>query len=338
MENNNNDFNGFSIVKFIWKKRILLAIVTVIAAILSVFASYLIKPQFKSQAVIYAPRTNSLAKILMNEQNYNERLDVKAYAIEEETEQMMQILSSRTLKDTIAARFNLPTYYGLDTNAASWRYKLYDYMNGFIDVKRTSFGAISVTVSDWDNHQAAHIANSIIDYLDTIKNNIERERAAASYKLLSEQYAKINEEIKRIDDTLSVLASNGVLMLDRQTERITQQYAIAVAQGNSGAVARLQKEIDKLAKWGPTVLTLQNEQFTFTKYQALCKQKMMDAEMDMKGGIPVKFVIDRAIAADKKSYPKKSVVVILSTLGAFFVTLLIALLVERIRKEQLLSK
>ncbi len=148
----------------------------------------------------------------------------------------------------------------------------------------------------------------------------------------------IDIEIKRIDDTLKVLAQKGVLVLDRQTERVTQQYAIAVAQGNNGAIARLEKEMAKLAEWGPTVTTIQNEQATFTKYQALCKQKLMDAQMDMESKMPVKFVIDRAIPADKKAYPKKSVIVILGTMGAFFTALFLSLLIEKIRREKLFSK
>jgi hypothetical protein len=55
--------------------------------------------------------------------------------------------------------------------------------------------------------------------------------------------------------------------------------------------------------------------------------------MDMDGGMPVKFVIDNAIAHDKKAYPKRSVIMILSTLGAFILTLMTLLIINNIKED-----
>lgn len=333
MQEKSNEFNSFGLIRFIWKWRKLLIIISVAAAFVSFGASMLIRPQFKSTSIIYAPRTNSLSKILVNEQNYNERLDIKAYAVEEETEHMIQILNSREIKDILIQKYNLVEHYGLKTDMKYWQTRLYKAMENMITIKRTQYGAIAVTVSDWDSQLASQMANEIVNQLDTFKNNVERERATAAYHLLEKQLVEINKELQRIDDSLSVLADKGVLILDRQAERITQQYAIAIAQGNVGAQQRLAKELEKFAKWGPTVQTLQNEQLNFTEYQALCKSRMMDAKMDMESNMPVKFVIEKAIPADKKAYPKKLIIMILSTLAAFVVTLFTLVIVENIQTD-----
>lgn len=333
MQEKSNEFNSFGLIRFIWKWRKLLIIISIAAAIISFGASLLIRPQFKSTSIIYAPRTNSLSKILLNEQNYNERLDIKAYAVEEETEHLIQILNSREIKDILIEKFNLVEHYGLKKDMKYWQTRLYKAMENMITIKRTQYGAISVTVSDWDSQLAARMANEIVNQLDTFKNKVERERASAAYYLLEKQLEEINHEMKRIDDSLSVLAENGVLILDRQAERITQQYAIAIAQGNIGAQQRLAKELEKFAKWGPTVQTLQNEQLNFTEYQALCKSRMLDAKMDMESNMPVKFVVEKAIPADKKSYPKKLIIMILSTLATFIVTLFTLIIIENIQTD-----
>ncbi|MDX9892110.1 MAG: Wzz/FepE/Etk N-terminal domain-containing protein [Bacteroidales bacterium] len=333
MQEKSNEFNSFGLIRFIWKWRKLLIIISIAAAIISFGASLLIRPQFKSTSIIYAPRTNSLSKILLNEQNYNERLDIKAYAVEEETEHLIQILNSREIKDILIEKFNLVEHYGLKKDMKYWQTRLYKAMENMITIKRTQYGAISVTVSDWDSQLAARMANEIVNQLDTFKNKVERERASAAYFLLEKQLEEINQEMKRIDDSLSVLAENGVLILDRQAERITQQYAIAIAQGNIGAQQRLAKELEKFAKWGPTVQTLQNEQLNFTEYQALCKSRMLDAKMDMESNMPVKFVVEKAIPADKKSYPKKLIIMILSTLATFIVTLFTLIIIENIQTD-----
>ena len=97
MAKNDRQFNSFSLVQFMWQKRKTLFLVCLVVAVVSLIASFLVTPKFKSTAIVYAPRTNSVAKILLNEESYNERLDMKAYADDEETEQMMEILNSREI-------------------------------------------------------------------------------------------------------------------------------------------------------------------------------------------------------------------------------------------------
>ena len=109
--NNSSQYNSFSVVKFLWKWRKWIIISCLSVAVLSFICSLAIKPRFKSTATIYAPRTNSTAKILLNEQNYNERLDVKAYAVDAETEQMMQLLNATEIKDSLIAKYNLSVKY-----------------------------------------------------------------------------------------------------------------------------------------------------------------------------------------------------------------------------------
>ena len=60
---------------------------------------------------------------------------------------------------------------------------------------------------------------------------------------------------------------------------------------------------------------------------------MMDAKMDMESNMPVKFVIEKAIPADKKAYPKKLIIMILSTLAAFVVTLFTLVIIENIQTD-----
>jgi len=332
MEETQNQFNSFNLIRFIWKWRKELILVSFIAAVLALGITFLIRPQYKSTSIIYAPRTNSIAKILMGPHG-NERLDIKAYAVEEETEHMMQLLTSRELKDVIIEKFNLVEHYGLNPNMKHWRHRLYKTVNNQFTVKRTQYGAISITVSDWDSQLAADICNEIVVQLDTFKNRIERERATIAYQTLEKQLEDADREIRRIDDSLLVIAQNGVLVLEKQTERLTQQLAIAIAQGNQGARERLEKEMEKLTKWGPIVQTLHNEQFHFSQYHSLARSKMMDAKIDMESNMPVKFVVEKAIPADKKYYPKRLITMILASLGAFTVTLFGLLIAETIDPE-----
>ncbi len=330
---NQNKYNAFSLLQFMWKWRKWLMIVCVAAFFVSAACSFLVRPRYKSTALLYAPRTSSVSKILLNEQNYNERLEIKALATVDETEQMLPFLNSVAIKDSLIEKYKLAEYYNIDVNKKGGMTKLYKTITNNMTIKRTDYGAISVSVSDWDPQRAYEMTLDVVRWLDTIKNAVEYERALAAYTILQDQLDSIDREIAVVNDSIRALMAHGVFDVKLQSERLTQQYAIAAAQGNTPAMQRIIREQDTLAKYGAQLTSYQDLEYNFSKYHALCKQKMMDAKMDMTTIMPVKFVIDKPYPADKKFYPKRSIIVIISTLCAFILTLIVLLTIERIENK-----
>jgi len=327
---NKDKYNAFSLLQFIWKWRKWLLIICVAIFFVSAACSFLVRPRFKSTAILYAPRTSSVSKILLNEQNYNERLEIKALATMDETEQMLPFLNALAIKDSLIAKYNLAEYYNIDINKKGGKTKLYKTVDKCVTAKRGEYGAISVTVTDWDPQRAYAMTVDVIRWLDTIKNNVEHERALAAYTILKSQLDSIEHEIAVVNDSIEEIMNHGVFDVKLQSERLTQQYAIAAAQGNAAAMQRIRKEQDTIAKYGAKLTTYQDLEYNFSKYHALCKQKMMDAKMDMTTIMPVKFVIDNPVQADKKFYPKRSIIVLISTFCAFLLAVLVLLIIERI--------
>lgn len=326
-------YNAFSLLQFMWKWRKWLLIVCAAAMLVSAACSFLVRPRFKSTAQIYAPRTSSVSKILLNEQNYNERLEIKALATVDETEQMLPFLNALAIKDSLIEKYHLAEYYNIDVNKKGGKTKLYKTITNNMTIKRTEFGSISVSVSDWDPQRAYEMTLDVVRWLDTIKNAVEHERAMAAYVILQNQMDSVEREMAKVNDSIRELMKHGVFDVKLQSERLTQQYAIAAAQGNTAAMQRIQKEQDTIAKYGAQLTSFQDLEYNFSKYHALCKQKMMDAKMDMTTIMPVKFVIDNPIPADKKFYPKKSLIVVISTLCAFILTMLVLLFIERLENQ-----
>ena len=308
-------------------------IVCVATFFVSAACSFLVRPRYKSTALLYAPRTSSVSKILLNEQNYNERLEIKALATVDETEQMLPFLNSVAIKDSLIEKYKLAEYYNIDVNKKGGMTKLYKTITNNLTIKRTDYGAISLSLSDWDPQRAYEMTLDVVRWLDTIKNAVEYERAQAACIILQNQLDSIEREIAIVNDSIREIMAHGVFDVKLQSERLTQQYAIAAAQGNTAAMQRILKEQDTIAKYGAQLTSYQDLEYNFSKYHALCKQKMMDAKMDMTTIMPVKFVIDKPYPADKKFYPKRSIIVIISTLCAFILTLIVLLTIERIENK-----
>lgn len=330
---NNDKYNAFSLLQFMWKWRKWLLIVCVATFFVSAACSFLVRPRYKSTALLYAPRTSSVSKILLNEQNYNERLEIKALATVDETEQMLPFLNSVAIKDSLIEKYNLPEYYNINIDKKGGKTKLYKTISNCMNIKRTEYGAISVSISDWDPQRAYNMTLDVVRWLDTIKNSVERERAVAAYTILQNQLDSVERAIADVNDSICEIMKHGVFDVKLQSERLTQQYAIAAAQGNTAAMQRIQKEQDTIAKYGAQLTSYQDLEYNFSKYHALCKQKMMDARMDMTTIMPVKFVIDNPKVADKKFYPKKSLIVVISTLCAFILTMIVLLMIERVENQ-----
>ena len=54
----------------------------------------------------------------------------------------------------------------------------------------------------------------------------------------------------------------------------------------------------------------------------------------MNENVSYKFLLDQAVAADKKAYPKRSVIVLLGTFGAVVMCILVLLLCDSLKKEE----
>jgi LPS O-antigen subunit length determinant protein (WzzB/FepE family) len=330
---NKDKYNAFSLLQFMWKWRKWLLIICIATFFVSAACSFLVRPRYKSTALLYAPRTSSVSKILLNEQNYNERLEIKALATVDETEQMLPFLNSIAIKDSLIEKYNLPEYYNIKLDKKGGKTKLYKTITNNMTVKRTEYGAITVSLCDWDPQRAYDMTMDVIRWLDTIKNSVEYERALAAYTILQNQLDSIERAIADVNDSIQEIMKHGVFDVKLQSERLTQQYAIAAAQGNTAAMQRIQKEQDTIAKYGAQLTSYQDLEYNFSKYHALCKQKMMDAKMDMTTIMPVKFVIDNPKIADKKFYPKRSLIVVISTLCAFILTMIVLLMIERVENQ-----
>ena len=324
--NNQTEFNSFSIINFSWKWRKILIVITLVAGVFGFLASTFIKPMYKSTAIVYATHYNSMLF-------YNEDMasDMKKYGEEYETEQLIQILQSREFKDTLVSQFNLIEYYGIDTLKKHWKSLLYKDLEDNIRIKRTQFGGISIAVDDPDPKHAAMLANAIVDKLDQFKGKIEQERAQAVCDLIQRQINEVHEKMVVVNDSVQKLADEGIFIYDLQVERVIQQYATALGQGNMAGAQRLQKEIAKIAKLGPTSVVMREQLIYLVRRETQLKSLLWNAEMNASGLLPSKFVVEKAIPIDKKVYPKRSLFGLFSAMGAFIITFFALLSFEKIK-------
>ena len=133
---------------------------------------------------------------------------------EEQAEQLVQILQSSRIKDRIVKKYHLLADYEISENDPNKYYKLNKAYYGNFSFNRTRFGSIQIDVLDKDPKKAAAMANDIVDLIDTVKNEMIRERTIPAFAINLRKKKQMEHERDSLLTRLEDLAQLGVLPND----------------------------------------------------------------------------------------------------------------------------
>ncbi|MBU2651308.1 MAG: hypothetical protein KKA81_10265 [Bacteroidetes bacterium] len=325
------DFDSSGIFYFLykWRKPLIIVIVVTIAASLLFSSPWFITPKYKSSVILFPVATNSVSKVLIS-QNSGIKEDILGFGEEEQAEQMLQILNSNRIRDEIINKYDLANHYGLEPGSRYRMTRLIREYESNITFRRTEYMAVKISVLDKDPVMAANIANSIAELLDSAKNQMQKERAKMALAIVDKEYSELETEIKNIVDTLKAIGRKGVHDYESQSEVLNQQLAIAIAKGDNTAIRALEKKLEVLAEYGSTSLSLKNALEYKTEQVTLLKAKLEEARVDAEQELPQKFIVNSAFPAEKKSYPIRWIIVVVSIFSTFMISVLVILAIENL--------
>ena len=109
MSENKDTFQKESqnLLLFIWRKRIIIMIITGLAMIASVIISLFMTPLYRSTAIVFPTATSTVS--------FSEQRNAKASSMdfgeEEQAEQLLQILQSSRIRNRVVQEFDLFNHY-----------------------------------------------------------------------------------------------------------------------------------------------------------------------------------------------------------------------------------
>lgn len=316
--------NSRNMILDLYKWRKPLFFFTIIASVLAAVISspFVITPEFKSTAIIYPTTTNSISQALLVEHNPY-RKDVLEFGEELEAERLLQVLNSDEMQNRIVEEFLLFDHYEIDSTAnhsKTWMNLAFDEHFNF---KRTELMSIKIEVLDEKPQLAADMCNRIVDLIDPILKRIKSERAQQAVVILEERDESLSSRLFSIHDSLEVLRSHGVLDVSLQAERLTEYYAQALSEGNVSGARALKKEFGNLATYGGDYYRLFEELELVQEQLDVIRLEKENVSVELNADLTNRFVINRAVAADKKSYPIRWLIVVMSAMATFIMTLVI---------------
>ena len=313
-----------NLLLFIWKKRKTIMLVTGIATVAALVMAMLMKPLFLSTAIVFPAATSSVS--------FSEQRNAKASSMdfgeEEQAEQLVQILQSSRIREKVINQFGLMKHYGIDSTDVNKNFKMMKEYEGHINFIRTRYGSIQIDVLDEKPELAAEIANKIVDLIDTVKNSMITERTMPAFEVNKRKRDLLDQDLKTILVQLDSLAEKGVISIEGRTNLYTAFVEAKSAQDREF----LKKQIDVNLLYGARFDGL--EQMRDEKIVKL--EKFLDsyeqAESDAYANFTHKFIVERAVVADKKDKPKRMIIVILAAIGTFIFMVFLLLINEKIKE------
>lgn len=329
----NGEFDSSGLLFFIYRWRKTLIIVFVMAVIASwIFSSpFFITPKYQSSVIMFPVATNSISKALISQKS-GIKEDILGFGEEEQAEQMLQILNSNRIRDRIIAKYDLLNHYDIKPGSKYRMTRLIREYENNITFRRTEYMAVKISVLDKDPVMAADIASSISELMDSTKNLMQKERSMMALKIVDTKYHELQREINQIVDSLRVLGQLGVHDYESQSEVLNQQLAIAISKNDKQAINALEKKMSVLAEYGSIFLSLKNTLEYKTEQITLLKAKYEEAKVDAEQELPQKFIVNSAYVAEKKSYPVRWMIVVVSTLSALMLTIICIIIMESFSK------
>jgi len=335
MEQNtaSNLFDSTNLLLFIWKKRKPIFIVTAVAIIASIVFSmpFFIKPKFKSSVVMFPSTNSSLSRSLLSE-TASEKENVLKFGEEEECEQMLQILYSDEIRDRIITKYNLMEHYNINPNSGYPLTKLKKKFSENISFKRTEYLSVQIDVLDTDKDIAANIANDISSLLDTVKTRMQKDRSMQALRIVEKEFNDFRNYLRSKEDTLDKLRNLGIFDYSSQVEKLSEAYSTALLQGKNSVANQIQDQMKIFAQYGGQhIAIVQDMEFEREQLSKL-KTRYDQAKVDAEQQIQHKFIVNVAYPAEKKSYPVRWIIVLVSALGSFLLSIITLLLLENFNR------
>jgi capsular polysaccharide biosynthesis protein len=317
-ENSRNIYSSKYLCKLLVEYRKPMLIMLAAAAVLAVIFSsrHFITPLYKSTTIIYPTSSNSISKVLIST-TYQSEKDIMNFGEDEQTEQMLQVLNSNRVRDKVISRFNLMEHYDIKPDSKYPYTRLNKLYDSRIKFRRTEYNAVKITVMDSDAALSAQIANEIAEIFDSTMNQMQKEVAIEAFRIVEDEYNTLCNEMHQLEDSLNTLRKLGVFDYESQVEMLSRQMAVELGRGNAKGINNIQKQLDVLAEYGGASHAI-NERLDNARLQlSLVKSKYEEAKVDATEFIPHKFVVTSAFKAERKAYPVRWIIVVVTVLSTF---------------------
>ena len=312
-------FQSFNLLVFFYKWRWPIVIICALAGVASVIAAFTIQEKYKSTVEFFAVPQVSLGSQITEE-----------FGDKDVAEQMLQLLNSEQIKTAIIAKYNLWNHYDIEQGVPGANSIMGETYDENISARLTKYTSVSLQVLDHSPDTAAMIANDVVAYLDTVSARLRNGMAEKAYSYAVAGYKSLQREKLGIENGLNDLRDKGVYDYTTQLEGINEQYATAINEGRSKQAEILNQRMRELSEFGVKFISLERTLENIIDREDRFKKNIERFGIDMNSQISASQIVNSASIPDKKAYPVRWLICVMSVLSAFVFSVIVLLLWENV--------
>jgi tyrosine-protein kinase Etk/Wzc len=338
-----------------WKKELLRAILLIV--LLSIGASLLLPNYYQAETTFYAASPDLARPIPIG----GDEKDVRIYGDDKDLDRLFTISLSHDLLFHLIDSFDLYTHYDIDRSSKKAKFKVREELMENYKTIKTKYGALHMMVEDKDPEKAAAIANAAREKVEQIAQDIVKQ---SQYKLISNynenlsikqvQSDSLGKKMQRIKETADIFETWGqsglyTKMLSDATSELEEArgkisfykkypaFRDSVIKNMAiemGALNKINKANEELKKYAPVLSELkqmEQEQSRLHDQISLDKERLKQLNATYSAPFTALHVVEKADVPVQKSRPKRSIIVLLSSLCGIALAFLAVFILENIK-------
>lgn len=295
---------------------------TAAAAILAVVVSLLLPNVYTGKTVIQPPQQQGSlsASMLLGQLGGLAGVAGGAMGLKNPSDLYVGMLKSRTVADALIQRFKLKELYKVKTITSAR-----SALEGATVIAAGKDGFITIEYSNKDPQLAAAIANAYVEELDSLATALDAKEALGRKAFYEKQLKEVREDLDRAELEMKAFQEqNRVFRLGGEG---AGGGAIGAGMlggmggmvlGASGGIPKAELEYVRIAR------DVKSREMLL----GAMAQQVAAATIDAAKDTAIIQVVDKALPPEKKSKPKRALIVLLTTLLALFIGILWAFFKE----------
>jgi len=240
-------------------------------------------------------------------------------------------MQSKDIRDSVIKRFDLAKHYEIDS---SYKYfystMLYEYSQN-VKIGTTPYEGVNIEVMDKDPQVASDMVNSILEFYNEKVRRLHEGKFAEVAAMYDRALKKKNDYIDSLENRFIELSTKyGLLDYTSQSREIARGYLKTIDGSGAGHINT--KEVnrlkDNIEKMGGEFIILQNLLIQEAARLADLRRDAERAYMDSDRQFTYTNIITKPYPSDRKAYPIRWLIVVISALAAFFVAFVVILVLE----------
>jgi tyrosine-protein kinase Etk/Wzc len=315
-----------------WERRRPIAAFVLVVMVVSAVVSLLLPAWYAAESTVLPPTEGGEAFGIMSGLIQGAALNrLGLFTTSSPSDVYVEILKSRTLREGIIHRFGLERLYrrrGVDRTLAE--------LNRHMRVGATPAGVILVRVEDRDPGRAAGMANHLVSELDRFNRETLNTRAKRTRQFLESRLSDVREHLHAAESTLTayevkhgVVTDEGAVggiaevMAQKLSLQVKRGYVSSYSAPGSATIRTIDAEIGAYDRELSRLPGLKNEGARLAlnaeiqrRVFTLLTAQYEDARVQEMRDTPTITVLDWARPPELRTRPRRSVIVLASTLMA----------------------